>query len=186
MGLEDADKNGILEEDLTSTIMGHVKMGYEYKQDCAISKSDPKYRSKPTLGDRVHCVVHVINCCNIAVLGNNVFAKHENVRQHISKEGIPQVAILTHCDEACPKVGKDVTNVYKSIHINEKMNEVKQKLGIPLNNVFPVKNYATTAETDTNMDILLLYTFKRMLDFAGDFIENSTIEEEKQTNCPIA
>uniref|UniRef100_UPI00358E32B4 interferon-induced protein 44-like n=1 Tax=Myxine glutinosa TaxID=7769 RepID=UPI00358E32B4 len=147
----------------------------QYKPDCAITKSDPKYRSNPTLGDRVHCIVYVINCRHIAVLQEHVLAKYKNVRQHISNEGIPQVAILTHCEEACAEVGKDVTNVYKSKYINEKSNDFKHKLGIPLNTIFPVKNYATTAETDTNMDILLLSPFKHMLDFAGDFIKNSTI-----------
>uniref|UniRef100_UPI00358FF175 uncharacterized protein isoform X3 n=1 Tax=Myxine glutinosa TaxID=7769 RepID=UPI00358FF175 len=107
--------------------------------------------------------------------------QHRSVRLGCAKAtGIPQVAILTHCEIVCPEVGKDVTNVYKSRHIKEKIVEVKQKLGIPLNDVFAVKNYATEVETDTNMDILLLYTFKHMINYAGDFIENTTIKEEEE------
>ena len=50
------------------------------------------------------------------------------------------------------------------------MNEASQKLGIPLNCVFPVVNYSTQVDTTTNMDVLLLSSFKHMINFAGDFI----------------
>ena len=67
----------------------------------------------------------------------------------------------------------------------DQMNEVSMKLGIPLHFVFPVKNYSPKVETSTNMDILLLSTFKHMINFAGDFIKKNTKSEILFFNKPF-
>uniref|UniRef100_A0A8C4R293 Uncharacterized protein n=1 Tax=Eptatretus burgeri TaxID=7764 RepID=A0A8C4R293_EPTBU len=136
----------------------------------SIQMNDPKYTPDPLLGDRVHCVVYLINCCQISVLTEEMLNKYKNLRRRISNKEIPQVAILTHCDEACPEVEKNLTNIFWSKYISKMMNEVSHKLGIPLNCVFPVVNYSTQVETMTNMDVLMLSSFKHMINFAGDFI----------------
>uniref|UniRef100_A0A8C4Q9S9 G domain-containing protein n=1 Tax=Eptatretus burgeri TaxID=7764 RepID=A0A8C4Q9S9_EPTBU len=123
MGLEDTD-NGISEEDLISTIMGHVQKNYTYNQTCPIQKKDPSYRKYPLLGDQVHCVVYVINCRQLSLLEEHLLMKYRNVRRD-NRRGfsIPQVAILTHCDEACEEVEKDLKNVFRSKYINKMVIE---------------------------------------------------------------
>uniref|UniRef100_A0A8C4QTY4 Uncharacterized protein n=1 Tax=Eptatretus burgeri TaxID=7764 RepID=A0A8C4QTY4_EPTBU len=134
----------------------------KYNQSCAIKEDNPKYRKHPKFGDQMHCVVYVMNSGRILS-----FERHES----FCLSGIPQVVILTHCDEACTEVQKDLTMVFRSKYINDK------KLGIPLNFVFPVKNYSTVVDISTNMDILLLSTFQHMINFAGDFIKKTTKSE---------
>ena len=57
------------------------------------------------------------------------------------------------------------------------MNEASQKLGIPLNCVFPVVNYSTHEDKTTNMDVLILSTFKHVINYAGDFISENMNSE---------
>ena len=41
----------------------------------------------------------------------------------------------------CPHVAQDVSNVYHSMAIEEKVQEISELIGIPRSQVFPVMNY---------------------------------------------
>jgi len=59
----------------------------QYNPIHPIQPNDPKYTPDPLLGDRVHCVVYVINCCQISVLTEEMLNKYKNLRRRISNNG---------------------------------------------------------------------------------------------------
>ena len=66
----------------------------QYNPIQPIQPNDPKYTPDPKLGDRVHCVVYVINCCQISVLTKEMLNKYKNLRKTISNKGL-KIIFLT-------------------------------------------------------------------------------------------
>ncbi|XP_045911089.1 interferon-induced protein 44-like [Micropterus dolomieu] len=79
--------------------------------------------------------------------------------------------IVTNIDRACAETEKDVKNVYKSKHLKKKMLEFHRRVGIPVNCIFPVKNYSKELDLDPDVDALILSALRKMLDFGDDFID---------------
>lgn len=70
------------------------------------------------------------------------------------------------------------------------MERFSAEVGIPMNCIFPVKNYSEEIETDDNIDMLILSALKNILNFGSDFInfrkqhpEFSDKEGFKNQNC---
>ncbi|CAG5958607.1 unnamed protein product, partial [Menidia menidia] len=81
---------------------------------------------------------------------------------------IPQVAVVTHIDEACKETEKDLKNVHKSKFLKSKMMEINSGTGIPLNCILPVKNYSKDIEQHPEMDAPILSAMKQILDFGDE------------------
>lgn len=122
-------------------------MFYKFKSDLEIQENDKYYNSSPTLNDKVHVLVSVIPAGSVSILSDGVVKKMREVRLaasemgksrdlesslfHESKHqqsrtnyvsvftGIPQLAILTKIDEACPEVNTNMDKVYGSIYLKE-------------------------------------------------------------------
>ncbi|KTF92273.1 hypothetical protein cypCar_00021383 [Cyprinus carpio] len=90
-------------------------------------------------------------------------------------QAIPQIALMTKVDEACPHVQKDLQNTYASSYIKSKVQEVSSRLGVPVSCVLPVKNYSQELELELNCDILLLTALQQMLRFANDYLDDDPI-----------
>lgn len=52
-----------------------------------------------------------------------------------------------------------------------KMEKCSIKLGVPVNCIFPVRNYHEEIELDEDMDVLLFRALKQMVDFGDDFLK---------------
>jgi hypothetical protein len=86
---------------------------------------------------------------------------------------IPTYILLTHIDKVCVEVHKDVTKVYHSVSLQDLVSKVGRMLmGLPENQIFPVKNYCEETQLDDDIDILLLYALRQMLYSAQGHLEN--------------
>ncbi|PWA31573.1 hypothetical protein CCH79_00020912, partial [Gambusia affinis] len=170
MGLEDEDGRGVRVDDIKLALKGHLKDDYKFNTRSPISDGDSGYISSPSISDRVH-VLLCIYSANASEMKSPVLQKMREKIISVSS-GIPQVAILTHIDEACGETEKNLRNVYKSKYLKKKMDDFKSSVGIPLNRIFPLKNYSYETELDSDIDDLILYALRQIIDFGDDFTVN--------------
>lgn len=120
---------------------------------------------------------------------------------------IPHVVLMTKIDLLCPMVKTDLSKVYKSRKIKEKvgryiyifffkgffchfsyflcvlgvqMEECSQKFGPPMKCVFPVCNYHEETETNPKKDVLILLALKAMAALGKDHVDTNWITCEKR------
>ncbi|XP_039466719.1 interferon-induced protein 44-like [Oreochromis aureus] len=170
MGIE--KHRGVKVEDIILAMKGHMKDGYKFNPGSSLSEHDHEYNKDPTLNDKVHVLVSVIDANKVKLLSDDIIKQMRTVRFAARDMGIPQMAILTKIDEACPEVKGNIRNVYKSSHLKEQMETVSVSLGIPLYCIFPVKNYHSETQTDDDVNTLILAALKRMIDFGEDYVNN--------------
>ncbi|XP_062388395.1 interferon-induced protein 44-like [Sardina pilchardus] len=174
MGLENTDAAGAHVEDLKMALEGRLKDGYTFNPECPLKEGDAYYNKSPTLADKVHCLVSVLPADRIGLMGDqhvhNVITKLQDIREKATQLRIPQVILMTNVDVACPEIQKDVKMIYRDKKIKEKMQECSNKLGVPMNCIFPVKNYHEEIELNDDVDILLLSALSNILNFANDHV----------------
>ncbi|XP_072562766.1 interferon-induced protein 44-like [Paramormyrops kingsleyae] len=128
--------------------------------------------STMALKDRIHCVVYVIDANTVAILNPGMKNKIDEIRKRTDLADVPLMVLLTHVDEACPHVEKDLKNVYRSCYIKSLIERTSRCLGIPMLHVLPVKNYSSEIELNDTCDILLLSAMKQMLNFADNYFDD--------------
>ncbi|XP_043988282.1 interferon-induced protein 44-like [Gambusia affinis] len=170
MGLEDGNNSGIHASDITLAMKGHVKEGHKFNPIAPLTKDDFGYNPNPSLDDKVHVLVCVMSA-NAPQINSSVLQKMKKVRETASELNIPQMAMMTHIDAACGEIEKDLKNVYRSKHLQKKMKDFSAAVGIPMNCIFPVKNYSDEIDIKDDVDILILSALRKMVDFGDDFIE---------------
>ncbi|XP_056591653.1 interferon-induced protein 44-like [Triplophysa dalaica] len=173
MGLEPDALAGSQTEDIVKAVFGYVKDGYEFKKN-PLTHEDQQFTSDPSLSDQAFCLVYVIAADTIQFTDDKLIDKLKVIRQRISERGIPQVIVMTKVDEACQLVKKDLRKIYYSKKIKEKMQMCSDKVGVPMNYIFPVKNYHEEIETEDDIDFLILKALEQIVYLADDrLIENS-------------
>ncbi|XP_053086022.1 interferon-induced protein 44-like [Pangasianodon hypophthalmus] len=177
MGLEPENGSGVQADDIKSILLGHVKNGYTFNPVKPIDKGDPKYISNPSLKDKVHCLVSVLPADKISLMSEDVIQKMRAVREKARDLEIPQVVVMSMVDKACPLVKENLSKIYTSKKIKEKMEECSHKLGVPMNCIFPVLNYHEQVTNDTDMDLLILMAMTDIIRFANDYVEDQVYSE---------
>ncbi|XP_063063577.1 interferon-induced protein 44-like [Engraulis encrasicolus] len=170
MGLENEPEKGVAAEDLVKVLKGHIRDGYKFNPIRPCCDQDREYNSSPTLADRIHCMVCVIPANHISMMEDDVIRKLRNVRAKAADMRIPQVVVLTNIDKACPEVANDIKLVYQSKIIKKKMEVCSNRLGVPMNCIFPVKNYHEEINLKNDIDVLLLSAMNFILHFANDHL----------------
>ncbi|KAM4521522.1 interferon-induced protein 44-like [Odontesthes bonariensis] len=168
MGL--SKHGGVLEKDIELALKGHMKEGYKFNPESPLSEGDRHYNKNPTPNDCVHVLVCVIPADTLSIMSNEVAQKFRNIREEASRLKIPQLAILTKPDLAFPEQ-RNVKNVYRSRYMKEKMEKFSANVGIPMNCIFPVRNYSQETNMDDDIDSLILDAMKNILQCADDFLE---------------
>uniref|UniRef100_A0A3Q2PXJ8 Interferon-induced protein 44-like n=1 Tax=Fundulus heteroclitus TaxID=8078 RepID=A0A3Q2PXJ8_FUNHE len=164
MGLEESKGAGLDVDDISSILKGHVPDFYQFNPAAPLHAEVQGYRKSPGVKDKIHCVAYVIDACKVSIMPTKLEEKLEAIR-------IPQLVLLTKVDEACPLVKEDLRNIYKSGYIQDIMQGVSTKVGVPLSCVVPVKNYSGELELDLNCDILLLSAVIQMFRFTDNYFD---------------
>uniref|UniRef100_A0A668A3M3 G domain-containing protein n=1 Tax=Myripristis murdjan TaxID=586833 RepID=A0A668A3M3_9TELE len=163
MGLEMDKNRGVHPEDIKLAMTGHVKDGYTYNPGSKLSEDSQYYNAEPTLNDKVQVLVCVVPADKAALLTQDDVRKIRDIREMASDLGIPQLAVLTKIDLACPEIQKDLKNVYKSKYLKETMQKFSDLVGIPMNCIFPVKNYHEEIDINYDVDSLILSVLRRII-----------------------
>ncbi|KAL7378446.1 hypothetical protein ABVT39_013861 [Epinephelus coioides] len=171
MGFEQRTDSGVHVEDVKLALRGHVAEGYQFNPKSPLQEGR-YYRSSPTLSDRVQVLVCVIPADQLSIMSDKVVKKMREVRLAASELDIPQLAILTKADIACPKVKQNLNNAYKSIYLKKQVEKVNTLLGIPLNSIFLVKNYEPEPNINDDMNALIMSALRQMITFGDDFLSD--------------
>uniref|UniRef100_A0A3B4X5B0 G domain-containing protein n=1 Tax=Seriola lalandi dorsalis TaxID=1841481 RepID=A0A3B4X5B0_SERLL len=161
MGL--GPNKGVLVDDVKLALKGHIKDGYLFNPVSQISEDHAFYKTFPELNDKVHVLVLVICADKLPLLTDKFVKELLEIRKAASDLGIPQVALLTKIDQACPEVKEDLKNVYKYEYIKKQMEKLSAEVGIPMNCIFPVKNYHEEIHVDNDTDALLLSSLRSII-----------------------
>ncbi|XP_050976980.1 interferon-induced protein 44 isoform X1 [Labeo rohita] len=173
MGLQPKVLEGSQPEDIIKAIYGHVKDEYKFNEEEPLSHTSEDYVSDPLLSDQAFCLVYIVEANTIEGASDQLVDKLKIIRRRVSDKRIPQVIIMTKVDEACPLVKNDLKKVHTSKKIKEKMQLCSEMIGVPMNCIFPVKNYHDEIDTDDDVDVLILKAFDQIVNFANDRLMNA-------------
>nr|BAK52806.1 microtubule aggregate protein homolog isotype-1 [Paralichthys olivaceus] len=172
MGFEEGSDCGVSVEDVKLALRGHVEEGYKFNPERGLMEGDLGYNSHPTVEDKVHVLVCVVPVNSVSLLSDTIVKKMREVRLAASELDIPQLAILTKVDEACPKAAGDSSNIYKSTYLKEQVDKFHMLLGLPLNCIFLVQNYDEETELNEGMSAAIVCALRQMVQFGEDFLNN--------------
>ncbi|XP_044232510.1 interferon-induced protein 44-like [Thunnus albacares] len=176
MGLDSI--RGVLVDDIKLALMGRVKENYKFNPVSKLSEGDQFYNSTVNPNDTVDVLVFVIPADTARNMRDETVQKIREIRIAASRLGIPQVAILTKIDQTCPEIKEDLEIVYKSAGVKEEMEQFSADVGIPMNCIFPVKNYSEEIDLNDDTDSLILSALKHIINFGEDFMNHKMNQAE--------
>eukprot|EP00066_Takifugu_rubripes_P008301 XP_003974397.1 PREDICTED: interferon-induced protein 44-like [Takifugu rubripes] len=173
MGLSEKKGAGLHSDDIVSIIQGHVRNGYKFRPTSPMTPETAKYVAAPTLNEKIHCVVYVMDASTVSDMSAALKKKLREIRQRVTSLKIPQLVLMTKVDEADPSVIKNIRKVYKSEIIREKAEQLAALLDVPISCIFPVKNYfPDEVKLNDNCDVLLLMAVYEMLSLADNYMDD--------------
>ncbi|XP_036430264.1 interferon-induced protein 44-like [Colossoma macropomum] len=179
MGLEKDQKQdkrkqpkGVHSDDIINALKGHIPNDYEFIPEQPMSEDNVNYISDPTLNDKIHCLVSVIAADKVTLMEDDVIQKMKTIRAGASKLGIPQLVFMTRVDKVCKMTQNDLTKIYQSKKIKEKMEECSIRLGVPMNCIFPLKNYHEETNMNEKLNCLMLEAFTQAVHSAHEYVKN--------------
>ncbi|KAL4224203.1 Interferon-induced protein 44-like [Mactra antiquata] len=168
-GLEDSQGIDVIE--CNYLLDGHVPEYYQFNPATPITPNTNGFISKPTLEEKIHCVVFVLDSTTVEVLPDKIIQKMKSFQTLMNQKGIPQAILLTKIDKLCENVEKNTAEVFTSGVVEENVAKVSQLLGLPRGNVLPIKNYENEMQLDKGISILSLLSLRKILNFAEDYME---------------
>uniref|UniRef100_A0A673L6E2 Interferon-induced protein 44-like n=2 Tax=Sinocyclocheilus rhinocerous TaxID=307959 RepID=A0A673L6E2_9TELE len=168
MGLKTEAMEGSQPEDIIKAIYGHVKENCKFNTEEPLDHKSEDYVSDPLLSNQAFCLVYVVDSKTIELTDTRLIDKLRIIRHRIRDTRIPQVIVMTKVDEACLLVKNDLKKVYTSKMIKKKMQVCSDMIGVPLNCIFPVKNYQDEIKINNDVDVLILTAFEQIVNLAND------------------
>ncbi|KAL7881335.1 hypothetical protein AOLI_G00081830 [Acnodon oligacanthus] len=180
MGIEEGQLKGAHIDDIISALKGHIPDDYKFKPQAPMCEDNKNYVRRPTLNDQIHCLVSVIAADKVTLMDNKVIQKMKIVRAEASKLGIPQLLFMTRVDSVCKMTKENVAKIYQSKKIKEKMEECSTRLGVPMNCIFPLKNYHEETMQNEKFNCLVLQAFTQAVHSANDYVKKASEGKETQ------
>ncbi|CAL8309353.1 unnamed protein product [Lota lota] len=179
MGLGEGEGTGISFNDILAVINGHAPEGHKFSPNHLLHPNTAGYLEEPSLADRVHCVVFVLDASRLASYCRGLRGTFQQLREHISDLGVHQVTLLTHIDKACAMTAWDVKDVYKSPTVQQMMSKAGEMLGMSISSIMPVKNYSSELKLDSSTDTLLLSAVDLILEYTDLYFQDQASEGPK-------
>ncbi|XP_053353471.1 interferon-induced protein 44-like [Clarias gariepinus] len=180
MGLEEGANAGMDIEDFTNILKGHIQDRYPFNPSVPLQSDSPYYCEVPSMQEKIHAVVYVMDACKVNVLSDKLIEKLSAFRRKANHMGVQQMVLLTKVDEVCHLAGEDMKYVYRSDYLRKTIQEVSVCLGISPASVVPVKNYSKELEVEPHTDIMLLNAVQQILRTAEAYFDNVVCKEEEE------
>ncbi|XP_028987337.1 interferon-induced protein 44-like isoform X2 [Betta splendens] len=184
---------GVLVDDIKQSLQGHVKDNYKFNTESKLEEGDEHFNKAPTNNDGVQVLVCVAAADTLSVMSDDVLRNFMEIRDEASQlvvmehgprithastnsfesclsTDIPQIAILTKVDAACPEVKKDLKNVYRSKRLKRLVETFSANTEIPMNSIFLIKNYHEEINLNDDIDSLILNVLTHILNTGEDFV----------------
>ncbi|CAM4653470.1 unnamed protein product [Leuciscus chuanchicus] len=174
MGVGEGETTGLTLHDALSVIKGHAPEGHQFSPEQPVGADTVGYVRKPSITDKVHCVVFVVDASKVASYPKSFGTTFQQLREHISNLGVHQVALLTHVDQVCKSTGSDITQVYRSQNVQQAMVKAGALLGMATSYIVPVKNYSSELDLDENIDVLLLKAVDHILQYVNLYFQDNS------------
>lgn len=154
------DTNAAFVDDLKRTIAGHVMHNYEF-QETSIDEESDFYRGTPTLSDRMHCVLFVINAEQVQERPDyNTLLR---VQRHLADENVPLRLVLTKVDKLLPDGPDKLDCIFHNRHVYDKVRKAKELFSLQDCHILPIANYVNSAHQNLNQDVLALLALDNIL-----------------------
>ncbi|KAH3892853.1 hypothetical protein DPMN_016986 [Dreissena polymorpha] len=150
---------------------GNIPDHYEFNPAASFCPDNPGFVHLPKVAEKIHCVLFVLDAASVSDMQPKLVEKMQIFQRLVNRKGIPQAVLLTKVDLVCQDVESNTSNVFTSKNIEAAVNKVSGLLGLPRNNILPVKNYENEIELDDNISILALLAMRQLLYFAEDYIQ---------------
>lgn len=153
---------------LMKTISGHIKKGYELMESTrTIREDDEFYKLNPTISDKMHCVLFVINV-DFIVGGDHELLK--SVQRDLQLMNIPIRVILTRADKLCHPSNMD--GIFRNEKVYKAVEEAKRMFHVHDCQVLPIANYVQGTTQNITQDVLALLAINNIVQEAISYIEN--------------
>lgn len=156
-------------DDLIKTVDGRIKKNYEFREEFGIQGDSEFNNRNPTISDRMHCVLYVVPADHSSREQTSVLSR---VLKHAIEKDIPLRLILTKVDLLQLCGNGDLSGIFRSKHVEKKVNRAQEEFGLQDCQILPIANYVTGTEKQLYQDILALLTIDNIIEEALTYIKN--------------
>uniref|UniRef100_A0A665T9R1 Interferon-induced protein 44-like n=1 Tax=Echeneis naucrates TaxID=173247 RepID=A0A665T9R1_ECHNA len=171
MGLESREQGGVHVDDVKLALKGHMKEDYQLNPQSKLSEENLYYNKSPKPNNKVQVLVLIIPADTLAFMKNELVQKIREILMAAADLAIPQIALITKIDQACPEISRDLKNVYRSKYLKRKMQQLSTDVGIPMNCIFTVKNYHEETKLNNDVDTLILNDLTQIITCGDDYLK---------------
>nr|XP_034306893.1 interferon-induced protein 44-like isoform X3 [Crassostrea gigas] len=159
-------------EDLGFLLDGNLPNNYTFQLDSEASTKRTGFVEEPTVKEKMHVVVFVLDGSTLDVLSEGVVSKLKKIKRKVVDRSIPHLVFLTKIDRICKLVEKGVSKTFISRVVEDAVNNAAEIIALPRSQVLPVKNFEKETTLNTDINILAMTALRKSLVFADDFLEN--------------